>query len=45
MSSALKDSAKAKRNLHWQGKVRQTVQNAKRFIRTERGCYTIAQAV
>lgn len=41
---ALKDSAKAKRNPHWQEKVRQTVQNAKRFIRTERGCYTLAQA-
>lgn len=41
---ALKDSAKAKRNPHWQEKVRQTVQNVKRFIRTERGCYALAPA-
>ena len=41
---ALKDSAKAKRNEHWQEKIRQTVQNIKRFIRTERGCYAIAPA-
>ena len=36
--------AKAKRNAHWQEKVRQTVQNVKRFIRTERGCYALAPA-
>lgn len=41
---ALKDSAKAKRNPHWQEKVRQTVQNIKHFIRTERGCYALAPA-
>ena len=41
---ALKDSAKAKRNAHWQEKVRQTVQNIKNFIRTERGCYALAPA-
>lgn len=41
---ALKDSAKAKRNPHWQEKIRQTVQNIKHFIRTERGCYALAQA-
>ena len=41
---ALKDSAKAKRNQHWQEKVRQTVQNIKHFIRTERGCYALAPA-
>lgn len=41
---ALKDSTKAKRNPHWQEKVRQTVQNVKRFIRTERGCYALAPA-
>ena len=41
---ALKDSAKAKRNEHWQEKIRQTVQNIKAFIRTERGCYAIAPA-
>lgn len=39
---ALKDSSKAKKNPHWQEKVRQTVQNIKRFVRTERGCYAIA---
>lgn len=41
---ALKDSAKAKRNAHWQEKIRQTVQNVKNFVRTERGCYTLAPA-
>lgn len=41
---ALKDSAKAKKNTHWQEKIRQTVQNIKRFIRTERGTYALAQA-
>lgn len=39
---ALKDSAKAKRNPHWQEKIRQTVQNIKHFVRTERGCYALA---
>lgn len=39
---ALKDSSKAKKNPHWQEKVRQTVQDIKRFIRTERGCYALA---
>lgn len=38
----LKDSAKAKANPHWQEKIRQTVQNIKHFIRTERGCYALA---
>ena len=41
---ALKDSAKAKANPHWQEKVRQTVQNVKKFVRTERGCYALAAA-
>ena len=41
---ALKDTAKAKKNTHWQEKVRQTVQNIKNFIRTERGCYALAPA-
>lgn len=41
---ALKDSAKARRNEHWREKIRQTVQNVKSFIRTERGCYVIAPA-
>ena len=41
---ALKDSAKAKRNAHWQEKIRQTVQNIKLFTRTERGCYALAAA-
>lgn len=39
---AIKDSSKAKKNPHWQEKVRQTVQNIKRFVRTERGCYALA---
>ena len=39
---ALKDSAKAQRNQHWQEKIRQTVQNIKRFVRTERGTYALA---
>lgn len=42
--TALKDSSKAKRNPHWQEKVRQTVQNIKHFMRTERGCYALASA-
>ena len=42
---AVKDSAKAGRNQHWQEKVRQTVQNIKHFVRTERGCYALAPAV
>lgn len=41
---ALKDSAKAKGNAHWQEKIRQTVQNIKRFIRTERGTYALSYA-
>lgn len=41
---AMKDSAKAKKNVHWQEKVRQTVQNIKHFVRTERGCYALAPA-
>ena len=41
---ALRDSAKAKKNQHWQEKIRQTVQNIKYFIKTERGRYTLAQA-
>lgn len=41
---AVKDSAKAKANQHWQEKVRQTVQNIKHFVRTERGCYALAPA-
>lgn len=31
-------------NHHWQEKVRRTVQNVKKFIRTERGCYALATA-
>lgn len=42
---ALKDSAKAKGNTHWQEKIRQTVQNIRNFVRTERGCYALAPAV
>lgn len=41
---ALKDSAKAKANQYWQEKIRQTVQNIKRFVRTERGTYALAPA-
>lgn len=41
---ALKDSAKAQRNAHWQEKIRQTVQNIRHFVRTERGCYALAPA-
>lgn len=41
---AVKDSAKAKANQHWQEKVRQTVQNIKHFVRTERGCYALVPA-
>lgn len=39
---ALKDSAKSKMNPHWREKIRQTVQNAKYFTRTERGAYAVA---
>lgn len=39
---AVKDSTKAKANQHWQEKVRQTVQDIRHFIRTERGCYALA---
>lgn len=42
---ALKDSAKAGRNQHWQEKIRQTVQNIKHFKRTERGTYALCPAV
>lgn len=41
---ALADSAKARKNVHWQEKVRQVVQNVKHFVRTERGCYALAPA-
>ena len=41
---ALKDTSKAKANAHWQEKVRQTVQNVRSFIRSERGVYTLAAA-
>lgn len=41
---ALKDSAKAKGNSHWQEKIRQTVQKVSNFVRTERGCYALAPA-
>ena len=41
---ALKDSAKAKSNPHWHEKIRQTVQDIKRFIRTDRGTYTLVMA-
>lgn len=41
---ALKDSAKAGRNQHWQEKIRQTVQNIKHFKRTERGTYALCPA-
>jgi len=39
--TALKDSAKAKANQYWQEKIRQTVQNIRHFIRTERGTYAL----
>ena len=42
--NALKDTAKARANSHWQEKVRQTVQNIRKFVRTERGCYALAPA-
>ena len=42
---ALKDSAKAGRNQHWQEKIRQTVQNIKHFKRTERGTYALCPVV
>ena len=38
----LKDSAKARRNPHWQEKVRQTLQDGRRFVRTDRGTYAVA---
>lgn len=41
---ALKDSGKARKNPHWQEKIRQTVQNIKSFVRTERGTYALAAA-
>lgn len=41
---AVKDTAKAQKNAHWQEKVRQTLQNIRHFVRTERGCYTLAPA-
>ena len=42
--TVLRDSAKAKKNPHWQEKIRQTVQDIRRFIRTERGTYALAPA-
>ena len=39
---ALRESAKAKANPHWMEKIRQTVQNAKAFSRTQRGAYALA---
>lgn len=39
---ALADSGKSRRNEHWQEKIRQTVQNAKYFTRTDRGEYALA---
>lgn len=33
---------KTESNPHWREKVRQTVQNAKYFTRTARGCYALA---
>ena len=41
---ALQDCEKAKANPHWREKIRQTVQNVKRFIRTERGTYALVPA-
>lgn len=41
---ALKDTSKAKANAHWQEKVRQTVQNIRSFVRSERGVYSLAAA-
>ena len=41
---SLKGSAKAQKNAHWQEKIRQTVQNIKSFVRTERGTYALAPA-
>ncbi len=40
----LKESSKAKGNPHWQEKIRQTLQNVKNIIRTERGTYALAPA-
>ncbi len=39
---ALKDSSKARKNPHWQEKIRQTVQDISRFTRIGRGCYALA---
>ena len=41
---ALQDCEKAKANPHWREKIRQTVQNVKRFVRTERGTYALVPA-
>ena len=41
---ALRESAKAKANAHWREKIRQVVQDVRKFTRTERGCYTLATA-
>lgn len=41
---AFKDSPKVKTNPNWQAKIRQTVQNARYFIRTLRGHYMAAAA-
>lgn len=38
------DSQKVKNNSFWKEKIRQTVQNAKYFARTARGCYALATA-
>lgn len=42
--NALQDCEKAKANPHWREKIRQTVQNVKRFVRTERGTYALVPA-
>lgn len=39
---AMQNSKKIQNNPNWQAKIRQTVQNAKYFKRTSRGCYAIA---
>ncbi len=41
---AVKESAKAKANPHWMEKVRQTVQDIRKFVRIERGVYALAPA-
>lgn len=38
---SMKDSKKAANNPNWQAKIRQTVQNEKHFLRTNRGVYKI----